>query len=403
VYNICSLWLINKQKNIRVQEFNKISECAMNKSRREFLQQSFGSAVFLTMGGTALVKELWEQQKLLPIKGAGVEEGIVQLIWNENPLGPSPRAMKAVAQGLYASNRYFGPELVEKSIAEYHNIDENFVTKGEGATELLYNVPMAFLSKNDNMIMADPTFSTAGIVAETIGAEVKRIPLTSNYEHNLDAFVSAINGKTKLILICNPNNPTGTITPAQKIKMFLDNIPEHIVVMIDEAYFHFAEHPEYESFIRYPLDGRNVVVVRTFSKIYGLAGLRIGYAIANEMITERIRALNLRGLTNLVAHYAVPAALQDSEFVEKTKKITNEGKNYFYKEFSALGYKVPKSEANHIFVDLGIQTDPIVDALSLKKIYIRAGSVWGKPTHIRISIGTMEENKALMKELKSLL
>ena len=146
-----------------------------------------------------------------------------------------------------------------------------------------------------------------------------------------------------------------------------------------------------------------MIVVRTFSKVFGLAGLRIGYVIANERITKRIRRFNLRGLTNLVTHYAVPAALQDHEFVERTKKITKIGKSYFYREFAALGYRVPQSETNHIFVDLGIKTNPIIDELRKKKIYIRRGSDWKKPTCVRISIGTMEENKALMKGLKALL
>jgi histidinol-phosphate aminotransferase len=173
--------------------------------------------------------------------------------------------------------------------------------------------------------------------------------------------------------------------------------------MIDEAYHHFAEHPEYQSFDEYPVEGRNVIVVRTFSKVYGLAGLRIGYAVANEKVTKQLRKFNLRGMTNMVACYAVPAALKDDGFIEETLKITREGKDYFYVEFAALGYEVPRSETNHIFVDLKVETRPIVDALREKKIYIRKGSDWKKPTCVRISIGTMDENRVLMEELKTYL
>lgn len=375
----------------------------MDPSRRHFLRQTFGSTALLALGKTRFIDEILGQEKQIHIQGVGVEEGVVQLIWNENPLGPSPKVVEAVSKHLFAGNRYHDPEEIEEIVARTHGIDAKFVTKGIGATEILYDAPLAFLSKNDNMIMADPTYKTSGRIGERVGAEVRRIPLTKNHEHDLDAFKSAIDKKTRLIVICNPNNPTGTITPAHKIKRFLDKIPEDIVVMIDEAYHHYAEHPEYESFDRYPVEGRNVIVVRTFSKVFGLAGLRIGYVIANEKITKRIRMFNLRGLTNLVAHYAVPAALQDHAFVEKTKEMTKAGKDYFYGEFAALGYRVPRSETNHIFVDMGIKTDPIVDKLKKKKIYIRRGSDWEKPTCVRISIGTMEENKALMKALKALL
>ena len=375
----------------------------MNNSRRTFLKQAFGSAAFFTLGRTQFIDEILRQEKQYKIKGAGVEEGVVQIIWNENPLGPSPKAIESVMAGLSAGNRYHRPQEIEKAVAEHHGIDPRFVTKGVGATEILYNAPLALLSKGDNMIMADPTYNTTRRIARIIGAEVRQIPLTKNYEHDLEAFASAVDKKTKFIMICNPNNPTGTITPAHKIKKFLDEVPENVVVMIDEAYFDFAEHPDYETFDKYPVNGRNMIIVRTFSKIYGLAGLRIGYAIANEAITKKIRRLNLRGLTNLVAHYAAPAALKDHEFVERTKKITKTGKNYFYKEFAALDYKVPESHTNHIFVDLRIKTNPIIDELRKKKIYVRRGSDWDKPTFMRISIGTMEENKAFMDALKSLL
>lgn len=375
----------------------------MYDSRRDFLRQAFGSAALLSLGRTQFLDEFLYRENQHRIRGAGVEEGVVQLIWNENPLGPSPKAVEAVSKGLFAGNRYHDPEEMEEAVAAHHGINAKFVTKGIGATEILYDVPLAFLSRGDNMIMADPTFNTTGRVARTMGAEVRRIPLTRNYEHDLDAFTSAIDDRTKYIMICNPNNPTGTVTPAHKIKRFLDKVPEDIVIMIDEAYFHFVEDPGYESFEQYPVEGRNMIVVRTFSKVYGLAGLRIGYAIANEKITKEIRKINLRGLTNVVAHYAAPAALMDDEFVERTRKVTKAGKEYFYEEFAALGYRVPRSQTNHIFVDLGIKTNPIIDELRKKKIYIRRGSDWKKPTCMRISIGTMEENKILMEELKALL
>jgi len=375
----------------------------MKNSRRTFIKQALGGAVFLSLGKTGFIDEFMQQEQQQTIKGVGVEEGVVQIIWNENPLGPSPKAVEAVMKGLYAGNRYHRPVDIEKAVAGHHGIDPKFVTKGVGATEILYNAPLAFLSKGDNMIMADPTYTTTRRVAGAIGAKVKEIPLTKEYEHDLEEFTSAIDRNTKFIMICNPNNPTGTITPASKIKKFLDKIPQNIVVMIDEAYFDFAEHPQYESFDKYPADGRNIIVVRTFSKVYGLAGLRIGYAIAHEENTKKIRRFNLRGLTNLAAHYAAPAALKDHEFVERTKKITKVGKNYFYKEFAALGYKVPKSETNHIYVDFRVKTKPIIDELRKKKILVRPGSDWDKPTCIRISIGTMEENKAFMDALKTIL
>ena len=375
----------------------------MNSTRRSFIKQTFGSAAFFTLGrGFDLNRMVsWADQER--IRGIGVEEGIVQLIWNENPLGPSPKAVEAISRGLFASNRYHDPDEIEKTVSKYHGIAEKYVTKGVGATEILYNVPLAFLEKDANMIMADPTYKTTGRVALNIGAKVKRIPLTKNYEHDLDAFAAAIDEKTRFIMICNPNNPTGTVTPASKIKRFLDSIPEKIVVMIDEAYHHFAEHPEYQSFDKYPVEGRNVIVVRTFSKLYGLAGLRIGYAIANEENTKQLRKYNLRGLTNLVAHYAAPAALNDHDFVQETKKVTRIGKEYFYREFDALGYEIPRSETNHIFVDVGIETTSIVSSLKEKNIFIRKGSDWDKPTCMRISIGTMTENEILMRELKKLL
>ena len=375
----------------------------MEQSRRTFFKQAFGCAALLGLGEGQLrevIPDLFEQ---IRIKGMGVEEGVVQLIWNENPLGPSPKAIDAVMAGLHAGNRYHDPDDLEKTIAKHHGIDVKYVIKGVGATEILYNVPIAFLKEGENMIMADPTYMTAGRVARFCGAEVRAIPLTTKYEHDLEAFLSRIDSKTRLIMICHPNNPTGTITPNEKIERFLKKVPDNILVLIDEAYFDYVEDPRYGSFDKEVTKRKNLIVVRTFSKIYGLAGLRIGYAIADEKIIKMMRRFNLRGLTNLVAHHAGPAALLDHAFIESSKRVVSEGKIYFQYEFNALGFSFPRSETNHIWVDLKQPTNPLIDAMREKKIYVRRGTDWKKPTFMRISMGTEQENGMMMETLKTLL
>ncbi|MGI6712166.1 MAG: histidinol-phosphate transaminase [Bacillota bacterium] len=333
-------------------------------------------------------------------------QNVIKLASNESPLGPSKKAIE-VMQRVAADGISMYPDgshyCLKKVLAKHLGVGENNLIIGNGTDEILKLIEETYIYPDDEIIMADPSFSGYLLGTQLMGGKVVKVPLDQNYTHNLDAMLEAITERTKIIFICNPNNPTGTIIVKGQLDRFLDAVPEDILVVIDEAYYEYVENKEYPNSIEYIKEGKNVMVTRTFSKIYGLGGLRIGYGIANENIISLINRARMPFNVNTMAQVAAIASIQDSEQVPKSFRVNKEGKEYLYKEFDKMGLFYIPTEANFIFVDIGVNARGVYEALLEKGIIVRTGDNFGKPTFIRVTIGKPEENKRFIQSLKEIL
>jgi len=262
----------------------------------------------------------------------------------------------------------------------------------------------AFINQGDEVIMGVPSFYTYMLSTLTMGGILVKTPL-KDHTYDLDAILAAITPKTKLIFFCNPNNPTGTIVNRVKVAEFMSKVPEYCVVVFDEAYFEFISDPDYGDGVEeYVKKGANVVVLRTFSKLYGLAGLRIGYAVAAEHLAQVLGRVMPPFPVNRLAQAGAEAAMDDVEFVTAVIKNNNEGRAYLNQQFDEMGLSYAPSYGNFIFVDIGMPAAEAYEPLLRLGVVVRPGTQWGCHNHIRVSIGTMAENRkfiAALKEVKS--
>jgi histidinol-phosphate aminotransferase len=333
----------------------------------------------------------------------GIED-IIKMASNENPLGPSPKAMEAVASiisklHLYPdANCYY----LKQSLAAHIGIDASGIVIGNGSDELLKLLAETFLNRGDQIIYAKPSFSEYEFTAKIMGAECIEVPLV-NFTHDLDAMLAAITEKTKMIYICNPNNPTGSIVNETAIDSFMAKVPDDVLVAFDEAYYEFVESTDYVSGLKYVQAGRNVIVFRTFSKVYGLAALRIGYGLTIPAIAQAIEMVTEPFNVNMVAQVAALAALDDRDHVEKSREVNSLGKKYLYSEFEKLGLYYVPTDANYIFVDTAKNCQEVFQALLKMGVIIRNGDMFGHPTFIRVTVGTAAENERFINGLKQVL
>jgi len=331
-------------------------------------------------------------------------QDIVKLASNENPVGTSPKAVKAIKDSL--SELHFYPDsncyYLKKKLASVTGIKEDGILIGNGSDELLKLVAETFLNKGDEVIFAEPSFVEYEFTAKIMGAKCIAVSLV-NFKHDLGSMLSAVNERTKIIYICNPNNPTGTMVSADEIDSFMAQVPDDILVIFDEAYFEYVENPDFPKGLEYISQGKNVIIMRTFSKVYGLAALRIGYALTTPDIARAIERVMEPFNVNMLAQVAAIAALDDLEHVEKSQKVNSEGKQYLYNEFDKMGLKYVKTEANFVFVDTGKDCQEVFKKLLRKGIIIRTGDIFGYPTFIRVTIGIHDENIRFINGLKTIL
>lgn len=331
-------------------------------------------------------------------------EDIIKMASNENPLGPSPLAVQAIRQmvdqlHLYPdSNCYY----LKEKLASINNINSTGVVIGNGSDELFKLISESFLNKDDEIIYGDPSFSEYEFAARIMGATCTGVPL-KNFTHDLDAMLAAVNPKTKLIYICNPNNPTGTTVSAAEIDRFMAKVPDHVLVIFDEAYYEYVENREYTSGLKYVQEGRNAIVFRTFSKIYGLAALRIGYGLTTPDIAGAIERVTEPFNVNSVAQVGALAALEDSPHIKNSQELNAEGKQYLYQQFEEMGLKYVPTEANFIFVNTNKDSQDVFKALLQEGVIIRSGDIFGYPEFIRVTIGTPEQNERFIHSLKKVL
>lgn len=342
-----------------------------------------------------------------PIEELERELGIkdsIKLASNENPVGPSPKALEAISRMLQDIHRY--PEgsgfYLKQKLAQKHRVSPDQIILGNGSNEAIEILMRTFLQPGDEAVISKHAFVVYPLVLQAIGGKGIFVPM-KNYTHDVLAMAAAITPKTKMVFIANPNNPTGTMVGQELFDKFMNSIPEGVIVAIDEAYDEYVEAPDYPDSLKYLREGRQVVIFKTFSKIYGLAGLRIGYGIAPEEFVEVMNRVREPFNVNSVAQAAALAALDDREHVERCREINRLGKQYLYKKFEEMGLSYVPSEANFILLDVGQDAGPIYEKLLRLGVIVRPVKGYGFPNHLRVTIGTEKENERFIEALKKVL
>jgi histidinol-phosphate aminotransferase len=321
----------------------------------------------------------------------GPTESVVRLSANENPYGPSPKALKAMTDSFALACRYpdeHNNVLIDK-LAKLNGVKRDEILLGDGSSEILKLCAETFTGKErGTLVAADPTFEAILEQAKTNGAVVVKVPLMSTSAHDLPKMVSAAKGG--LIYVCNPNNPTASITPKDNLRDFIAKTPPETMVLVDEAYFHFADSPDYESVIPLVKDYPNLLVARTFSKIYGMAGLRCGYCVAQKQTIDRMRARQMWDSVNIMALAAASASLDDPDQVPNGQRLNNEVKTFTVGELEKLGYKTIPSQANFIMFDCKRPVVPLIQAMKQQNVHV--GRLFpALPNHMRVTMGKKTE------------
>jgi len=323
--------------------------------------------------------------------------GVIKLASNENPFGPSPRALEAIAKE--SKNLQIYPDqkskLLREALAKKFGLAAENIICGNGSDDIMQILAATYLNPNDEVIISKNTFSVYELVSRIFGGELIFVEL-NNYEQDLKAIASAITPKTKLVFLTNPHNPTGTIFSAQDFEAFLKKVPENVLVVVDEAYAEFVESREFPNSLKYIKEGRNLIVLRTFSKFYGLAGLRVGYGISRADLIAPMLKTKMPFNVNRLAQAGAAAALDDKDFLAKTFKNNAEGKKYLYAELDKLGLDYKKTEANFIYINMKKPADEIFLKMMSEGVIIRPLTSFGLPQMIRVSIGTKEQNEKLV-------
>ena len=328
---------------------------------------------------------------------------VIKMASNENPLGPSPKAVKAIKKYLGSLNRY--PEggcfYLRQAVARKFKIKPEQIIFGNGSDELIGLALRAFVEEEGEVIVASPTFLMYEVASIVHGAKIKIVPMRY-FKYDLKAIKDAVTKNTKVIFIANPDNPNGTYVPRYELEDFLKGLPQDIIIFLDEAYFEFAEEQDYPNGLDY-VGKNNVIVARTFSKVYGLAGLRVGYGISKPEIIKYMEAVREPFNVNSLAQAGALGALKDKDFVAKVKKTVREGKRFIYSELKAIGVRYVPSVANFILMELGSKSGEVTEKLLKKGVIVRNMKAWGLGNFIRVTIGKKDENKRFIKELKKII
>jgi len=326
---------------------------------------------------------------------------IIKLASNENPLGPSPKAIAAMHDAIENAHLYpdGGAFYLRNAIAKKLNVTPDHIILGNGSNEIIELLAHAFLERGDAIVISEHAFIAYKIIARVFGAQTIEAP-SRDYGHDLDAMLNAITDRTELIFIANPNNPTGTLLSADAIERFMARLPPQVLVVFDEAYYEFVD--EMPDTLRYMRNGRNVVTLRTFSKIHGLASLRVGYGIAQPELIEVMHKTRQPFNVNGIGQVGALAALADEEHQGKTKRLVDEGRAFFEKEFAVMKLSFVPSAANFLLVNVGDGLT-VFRALLQRKVIVRAMKGYNLPEWVRITIGTMDQNRKCVEALRRVL
>ncbi len=335
--------------------------------------------------------------------GFGSVDEITKLASNENSLGPSPLALNVMRT--YADQMHRYPDgsafFLKRAIAAHLDVQPENVLPGNGSNELIEFLGHVFLRPGRNIVMADRAFAVYRLVAAMFGAEVRDVPM-ARYVHDLDAMHDAIGPETSIVFIANPNNPTGTAVQPDALVRFMDRLPDGVICCLDEAYVELLPEEDQMQSLAFVREGRPVVVLRTFSKVYGLAGLRVGYAIAPAECIQLLNPVRQPFNVNAMALKAAEAALGDVEHVQQTRDLVRNELGFFYGELDLLGIDYVPSSANFLLIRTG-QGREVFDRLQREGVIVRPMDVYGLPDHIRITVGTREENQRCILALATVL
>ena len=332
-------------------------------------------------------------------------DAAAKLSYNENPYGPSESVVKAMTDAFRFDNRYGYPDggIVE-AIATHHGVTPDHVLLGAGSSEILQVAGRTFLPGGKKVVGVEPTFADVYEYASGVQAESIILPLDANYRQDIPALVRATRGNARnvgFVYLCTPNNPTGIVVTKGEVRQLIDGVPESVPVLIDEAYHHYVDHPEYATSIPYVIEGRPVIVTRTFSKIYGLAGMRLGYAVAPPPIIARMRP-HCTGSINALVKWAGAAALDDTAAAEKTRATTIALRKKTTAELERLGYAVLPSDTNFFMVHIRRNVVPVIEAFRSRGVLV------GRPfppmvEHLRVSVGNAEEMDRFLAAFRQIL
>jgi len=352
-------------------------------------------------------------QKLIPYKaGKPVDElerelgltEIVKLASNENPLGPGPKVLDAIEQTLSGLSRY--PDgngfALKTALAKKMNVSMDQITLGNGSNEILELLARTFLTPELEVVFSQHAFAVYPLVTQAVGATACVAPAL-NYGHDLAAMLALVTDKTRLVFIANPNNPTGTLLSATDLKTFISSLPKTTVCVLDEAYFEFVTSTDRVDSIEWLGEYPNLIITRTFSKAYGLAGLRVGYSISSKEIADLLNRVRQPFNNNMLALAAAEAALADEDYLSETIALNNQGMQQLTSAFKELGLSWIPSFGNFVSVDIKQQGMPIYDALLKKGVIVRPVVNYEMPNYLRISIGTEQENQFFIDALKDVL
>ncbi len=341
-----------------------------------------------------------------PIEEVEREYGIAnsaKLASNENPLGPSPKAIRAIRDRLDQLHLYPDGDCfyLKSALATKLAVSPEQLIFGNGSNELIELAVRTFLHPGDEAVMAHQAFVVYQLVVQAAGGIGKQVPLR-NFTHDLSAMAQAVGPKTRVVFLANPNNPTGTIYRRDEWEDFLQRISPEILIIVDEAYFEYVGDADYADSLKYHDRGKTLLTLRTFSKLYGLAGLRIGYGVAPKEVASLLQRVRQPFNVNAAAQWAALAALEDHEHVKRTLDVNGQGMTYLTQEIARLGLEQVPSSANFILIRVGNSND-VFQQLLTQGVIVRPMTVYDLPEHVRVTVGTMEENRRFIDALKKVI
>ncbi|MGF1559825.1 MAG: pyridoxal phosphate-dependent aminotransferase [Flavobacteriaceae bacterium] len=332
-------------------------------------------------------------------------ELMAKLNANENPYGPSPMAVEAIVKYAGNGNRYAWKELYDlmDKIAVREGVKQDNIMMGPGSSDLLEKTAMVFFQKGGNIVSADPAYMSLIKVAEATGATWKAIPLKKDWSHDLAAMEAAIDSETKLVYICNPNNPTGSMTEHAELLDFCSRVSAKVPIFIDEAYLGFLEDADKKSMVSLIAEGKNVIIARTFSKIQGMAGIRVGYVVAQPATLEIIQAVTRGGMgISLPSIHGAMASMDDIEFQNKSRALNKACREYVYENLTRLDFEYIPSSTSFIIFPIEMEGKGFLEKMTALGVGVRAFDIMGK-NWCRVSMGTMDEMKLFTAALEKVL
>lgn len=335
--------------------------------------------------------------KAMPSIPKGID--VAKLNANENQLGPSPKVVATMTKAL--SDAYLYPfeqtDLTRKAIADWVGFKSENICLSNGSTGLICTLGDVFLNAGDEVIMSTPSYMAYYSMPDRYGAKLVEVE-DKNFAANPKAILKAINNKTKLVVIVNPNNPTGALMSNEDMDYYMANVPEHVITVFDEAYIEWVDRQDYHDATKYVKENKKVIILRTFSKLFGLAGLRLGYAITTPEIAQYIKRIEFNYGPNRIALVGVRAAIEDKEYIAASKKNNTDGRNYIMEELRALGFNVIQSYTSFVYFAPTISTEYLISELAKRGVLIRD---FGK-TYSRVSVGRPEQNKQFIDAVKEI-